>query len=116
MATFSFTVTQTVSNFTATLTTPLSLALTNVPNTVQVGETTNQVTVNNVIQPVTIQGAGGSVYNQSLNTGDNVSFATIRATSIYGTSNQPVLFPNGADIANFGTLVTTTGVDFGPII
>jgi hypothetical protein len=40
----------------------------------------------------------------------------MRTTSIYGTGNQPVLFPNGADIANFGTLVTTTGVDFGPII
>lgn len=116
MANFSFTVTQTVSNFTATLTTPLNLALTNVPNTVRVSGLSNQVTVNNVIQPVTIQGSFGAVYNQSLNTGDNVSFATMRTTAIFGTGNQPVEFPNGIDVANFGLLVTATGVDFGPIV
>jgi hypothetical protein len=113
---YSFTVTQAVSNFTATLTIPLNLALTNVPNTVRVTETSNQITVNNVIQPVTILGGGAANYNQSLNSGDNVSFASVRTTAIYGTGNQPVAFPNGVDIANFGLLVTTTGVDFGPIV
>lgn len=116
MSNYSFTVTQAVSNFTATLTIPLNLALTNVPNTVRVTESSNQITVNNVIQPVTIQGAFGATYNQSLNTGDNVSFATMRTTAIYGTGNQPVEFPNGIDVANFGLLVTATGVDFGTIV
>ena len=110
----SFTVTQIVYNLTATLTTPLELTL--VDNDTAVTVVTNQtatVIVNNTLQPVSVSGYG-NIYNQSLNTFDNVSFASITTPEIYGFAGGPVSFPTGISVENFGT--TFTGVlDFGSI-
>jgi hypothetical protein len=112
---FSFTVTQVVNNFTATVSTPLALALTNVPNSVAVTSTSATVFVNNAIQPVTISGGGASqTFNQSLNTTDSVSFANVTTPSIYGTGGAPVSFPTGINAANFGT-VFSGSLDFGQV-
>lgn len=111
--TFAFTVTQVVNSFTATITTPLSLALTNTPDSVSIYQTTATVYVNNNISPVSVSGA--SSYNQSLNTGDNVRFATLTTPAIYGSGGAPVSFPNGISVSNNGT-VLVGGIDFGPIV
>ena len=114
--TYNFTVTQVVNSFTATLTTPLSLALTNTPDSVRIYQTTATVSVTNNIQPVTVSGAGGGGgYNQSLNTTDNVSFNTVATSAIYGAGGQPVTFPNGINVPNAGTVFINT-IDFGPIV
>jgi hypothetical protein len=113
--TFAFTVTQVTYNFTATITTPLSLALTNTPDSVSIYQTTATVSVVNSIQPITVSGFGTSNYNQSLNTTDNVSFASVTTPTIYGTGSQPVLFPNGINVPNAGTVFINT-IDFGPIV
>ena len=114
--TYNFTVTQVVNSFTATITTPLSLALTNTPDSVLIYKTTATVSVTNQIQPVTISGTGGGGgYNQSLNTSDNVSFASLATANIYGAGGQPVTFPNGINVPNAGTVFINT-IDFGPIV
>lgn len=113
--TYNFTVTQVVNSFTATLTTPLSLALTNTPDSVLIYKTTATVSVTNNIQPVTVSGAGGGNYNQSLNTVDNVNFASVGTANIYGAGGQPVTFPNGINVPNAGTVFINT-IDFGPIV
>ena len=114
--TYNFTVTQVVNSFTATVTTPLSLALTNTPDSVLTYQTTATVSVTNKIQPVTITGAGGGAnYNQSLNTTDNVSFNTVATSALYGIGGQPVEFPNGINVPNAGTAFISA-LDFGPIV
>ena len=113
--TYNFTVTQVVNSFTATLTTPLSLALTNTPDSVLIYKTTATVSVTNNIQPVTVSGAGGGNYNQSLNTFDNVSFGSMATANIFGAGGQPVTFPNGINVPNAGTVFINT-IDFGPIV
>jgi hypothetical protein len=110
---FNFTVTQVVNSFTATVSTPLALALTNVPNSVAVTATSATVRVSNAIQPVTVSGAT-QTFNQSLNTGDNVSFASVTTPEIYGAAGQPVSFPTGINAVNVGT-VFTGSLDFGQI-
>ena len=112
--TFAFTVTQVTYNFTATLTTPLTLALTNTPDTVSVSRSTSTVRVVNNIQPITVSGFGTSNYNQSLNTTDNVSFASVTSGNFFGAGSQPVTFPNGIRVPNAGTVFINT-IDFGPI-
>lgn len=110
---FSFTVTQVVNSFTATVSTPLALALTNVPNSMVVTNTTATVTVNNTFQPVTVSG-GSAAANQSLNTFDNVTFASVTTPVIYGSGGQPVEFPTGINAANVGT-VFSGNLDFGQV-
>lgn len=115
---FNFTVTQVARNFTATLTNPINLTLASNPDTVNVVQQVNTVTVVNVIQPVTIQGGvgggGGAIYNQSLNTTDNVTFATVTTPAIYGVAQQPVLFPTGISVANPGSSFQG-GIDLGQL-
>ena len=113
--TFAFTVTQVTYNFTATITTPLSLALTNTPDSIAISNTTATVSVVNSIQPITVSGFGTSNYNQSLNTFDNVSFSSVATSNLYGVGGQPVIFPNGINVPNAGTVFINT-IDFGPII
>ena len=110
---FSFTVTQVVNNFTATISIPLALALTNVPNSMAVTNTTATVTVNNTIQPVTVSG-GSATANQTVNTFDNVTFASVTTPLIYGPAGQPVEFPTGINATNVGT-VFSGSLDFGSI-
>jgi hypothetical protein len=110
---FSFTVTQVVNAFTATLSTPLALALTNTPNSVVVTATSATVSVSNAIQPVTISNLVFNA-NQTVNTFDNVSFASVTTPLIYGAAGQPVVFPTGISAANVGT-VFSGGLDFGSI-
>ena len=116
MASPSFTITQVTYNFTATISKPLELTLNGTTSSVTVvSQQTATIYVNNTIQPITIAGlGGGGGYNQSLNTGDNVSFASLTTPSIYGSSGQPVLFPNGFNAPNAGT-VFINSIDFGPI-
>jgi len=99
--TFAFTVTQVVNSFTATITTPLSLALTNTPDSVAITNNTATVVINNNIQPVTVSG-GQTQFNQSLNTTDNVSFASVSTPRVYGYAGGPVAFPNGISVASYG--------------
>ena len=46
-------------------------------------------------------GYWAKVFNQDLNTTDRVTFVSVTATTISGTSGQPVSFPTGID---FGTI------------
>lgn len=112
-STFAFTVTQYVSSFTATINSPLALSLANVPDSVVVTQTTSTIRVSNIIQPVTISG-GQVPYNQSLNTVDNVSFASVTTPVIYGAVAGPVIFPTGISVPNSGTVSINT-LDFGLI-
>ena len=112
--TFAFTVTQVTYNFTATITSPFTLALTNTPDSIAVSNTTATVSVVNNIQPISVSGFGTSNYNQSLNTFDNVSFASVGTANIFGANSQPVTFPNGINVPNAGTVFINT-IDFGPI-
>ena len=118
MAYNSFTVTEVTYNFTATVTTPLELTLENTEDRVTVvRSTTATVSVINTRQPVSIStpgGGGGSNFNQSLNTTDNVSFASVTTPIIFGLAGQPVSFPSGINVANFGT-VFSGSLDFGSI-
>jgi hypothetical protein len=112
MSSFSFTVTQVVYNFTATVANPATLTLADYPDDVNVTTQVNTVTVINSIQPVTIMGFdSGAGYNQSLNTTDNVGFASVTTPVIYGVAQTPVYFPTGLQIANSGTS-TSIGVVF----
>ncbi len=110
----NFTVTEVTYSFTATLTVPLELTLQNTSTSVRVTNSTTNIVVNNNQQPITISGFGGSVYDQSLNTTDNVSFNSVTTDAVYGTAGAPVEFPNGISVQNFG--VTFAGsLDFGGI-
>lgn len=109
----SFTVTEVTYNFTATVTTPLELALVGTDTRINVISNSATISVNNLRQPITISGYGAG-YNQSLNTFDNVSFASLTVPSIYGAAGQPVSFPSGISVANFGTVFSGT-LDFGSI-
>lgn len=114
MAFSTFTVTEVTYNFTATVTTPLELALVGNDATVYVTDQTSNITVTNLRQPVTVAGFSGATYNQSLNTSDNVSFASLTTPAIYGFAGQPVQFPTGISVENFGT-VFSGSLDFGSI-
>jgi hypothetical protein len=112
-----FTVTQITYNFTATVNTTTNLTLVDTPYTVTVVNSATSVSVINNVQPVTISlsgGGGGSSYNQSLNTTDNVAFATLTVPTIYGPAQQPVYFPNGISTVNYGTYFTAV-LDVGGI-
>lgn len=100
-ALYGFTVTQVTYDFTATVTTPLSLALFNTQTSVLITATTATVQVTNQIQPVTI--GGYATYNQSLNTFDNVSFASVTAGYFYGPAGSPVYFPTGIISGGFSS-------------
>ena len=107
MSSFTFTVTQVTQNFTATIRYPVNLTLIENPDTVNVANFVSTLTVINTIQPVTISGVGGgslNPFNQSLNTGDNVSFASVTTPEIYGYAQQPVQFPTGISVNNMGTV------------
>ena len=92
----TFTVTQVTYDFTATITTPLSLAVQTTTTSVLITGTTATVVVTNQIAPITVNGT--QQFNQSLNTFDNVSFATVTANAYYGYAGQPPLFVNGINI------------------
>lgn len=111
-----FTVTQVTYNFTATISEPVALTLAETPDTVTVVNQISTITVINTVQPVTISGlgGGGAQYNQSLNTTDNVSFASVTTPQIYGSAQQPVYFPTGISVANQGTNFIG-GIDLGLI-
>jgi hypothetical protein len=113
---FNFTVTQVTQNFTATLTNPINLTFTEDPDTVNVVNQITTVTVVNNIQPVTVSGVGGgnASYNQSLNTTDNVAFASVTTPVIYGPAQAPVLFPNGISVANVGNTFNGS-IDLGQL-
>jgi hypothetical protein len=112
----TFTVTQITYNFTATVGNPVSLRLEETPDTVTVVNQLNTITVINSVQPVTISGlgGGGQTYNQSLNTTDNVSFASVTTPQIYGLAQQPVYFPTGISLTNVGSSFIG-GLDLGGI-
>lgn len=101
MPIFSFTVTQVTYDFTATVTTPLALSLINTQTQVIITATTATVQVTNQIQPITV--GGGQTYNQSLNTFDNVSFASVTAGYFYGPAGSPVYFPTGIISGGFSS-------------
>ena len=106
MSSFNFTVTQVTQNFTATVRYPINLTLQETPDTVSVVNAVSTITVINNVQPVTVTGVGGggggTVYNQSLNTTDNVAFASLTTPTIYGPAQTSVYFPNGINLANLG--------------
>jgi hypothetical protein len=118
MASFNFTVTQVTQNFTATVKYPLNLTLSESPDTVNVVTALTTVTVINNIQPVTVSGIGGgsgvNPFNQSLNTGDNVTFDTLTVSEIYGPAQTPVYFPNGINVQNFGNTFNGS-IDLGGV-
>jgi hypothetical protein len=117
MSSYTFTVTQVTQNFTATVRYPVNLTLSENPDTVNVANFVNTLTVVNNVQPVTISGAGGTIgnpFNQSLNTGDNVTFDTLTVSEIYGPAQTPVYFPNGISVQNFGTAFNG-GIDLGGV-
>ena len=119
MAFNSFEVTEVTYNFTATLTRPLELTLTGTDTHLTiVSPTTATISVINTQRPVTIStpggGGGGGSYDQPLNTSDNVSFNSVTTPAIYGFAGQPVSFPTGISVENFGTIFSGT-LDFGSI-
>lgn len=103
MAYFNFTITQVTYDFTATVSTPLALTLQASGTNVLVTATTASIQVISQIQPVTVA-IGAQTFNQSLNTFDNVSFASITAPVIYGFAQTPVLFPSGIIANAFNSL------------
>lgn len=114
----TFTVTQVTYNFTATISEPVALTLAETPDTVSVVNQVSTITVINTVQPVTITGYGmgtGTNFNQSLNTTDNVAFASVTTPQIYGQAQQPVFFPTGISVANQGTNFIG-GIDLGLIV
>jgi hypothetical protein len=48
-------------------------------------------------------GGGGGTYDQSLNRGDNVQFASVTTPQIFGAAQQPVYFPTGISLDNLGS-------------
>lgn len=106
MSAFSFTVTTVAYNFTATVANPAELVLSNTSSAVSVVSSLNTVTVAHTSTNILISVVGsapGNPFNQSLNTGDSVTFASITANSISGPSGGPISFPNGFNTANSGT-------------
>lgn len=99
----AFTVTEVTYNFTATVSRPLELALVGTDTSVIVSSSSSTISVNNTRQPVSVIVQGSTGWNQSLNTTDNVTFNSVTAGSIYGAAGQPVQFPSGISVANFGT-------------
>ena len=117
MSSYNFTVTQVTQNFTATIQYPLNLTLSEAPDTVNVVNALTTITVITNIQPVTVSGAGGNFgnpFNQSLNTGDNVTFDTVTVSEIYGPAQTPVYFPNGISVSNLGTAFNGS-IDLGGV-
>jgi hypothetical protein len=101
---YSFTITQVVYDFTATVTTPVNLVLNNTETQVLITGTTATIQVINNIQPVSVGAGSGQIFNQNLNTTDNVSFASLTTPYIYGFAQQPVVFPTGIIAGNFSSL------------
>lgn len=114
MSTYNFTATQIVYNFTATVDNPAQLTLTDNPEQVNVVNVVNTLTVINTVQPVTVTGAAGQSFNQSLNTTDNVAFNTLTVPTIFGPAQQPVSFPTGIDVQNYGNIFSTL-LDLGSL-
>ena len=102
MPNYSFTITQVVYDFTATVTTPVNLVLNNTETSVVISPNTSTIQVINTPQPVTVA-TGATSYNQSLNTFDNVSFASVTTPYIYGFAGQPVNFPTGIVSGGFSS-------------
>ena len=101
MSSFNFTVTEVTYGFTATIATPATLTLTDHPEDVNVTTSLTTVTSTSTVQSVTVTGAGsGQSFNQSLNTTDHVTFASVTTHEIFGQS--PVSFPTGIDVTNVG--------------
>lgn len=114
MSTYSFTATQVVYNFTATIDNPAALVLEDNSEQVNVVNVVSTITVINSIQPVTVTGSAGQSFNQSLNTTDNVAFNTLTVPTIYGAAQQPVAFPTGISTVNYGS-VFSTALDLGQL-
>jgi hypothetical protein len=113
MSSFTFEVTQVVYNFTATVANPATVTLAEYPDNVNVVNNVNTITVVNTIQPVTISGFdNGAGYNQSLNTTDNVAFATVTTPTIYGAAQLPVYFPTGVKLEQASGTTASIGVVF----
>ena len=110
MSSFSFTVTQVVYNFTATVANPAEVTLADYPDDVLVTTQLTTITVVNSVQPITVTGLGG--YNQDLNTYNNVAFATVTTPEIYGVAQTPVYFPTGLQISQSSGTGTSIGVAF----
>lgn len=116
----SINVTQVTYNFTATVSAPVNLTLAETPDQVKVTNAVTTITVINNISPVTVggtgSGTGGVVYNQNLNTTDNVRFASVTTPLIYGVSQQPVNFPNGftTDVVN-NPAIFSQSIDVGGV-
>jgi hypothetical protein len=114
MSSFSFTVTQVTYNFTATIANPAAVTLAQYPDDVTITTQLTTVTVINTTQPVTVSGigGGGGNFNQSLNTTDNVGFASVATPEIYGINQQPVYFPTGLTISPSAGTTSSIGVLF----
>lgn len=115
MSRYSFTATQEVYNFTATVSNPATLTLAEYPENVDVVNVVNTVTVTNVYQPIFVDtgnGGGGVAYNQSLNTGDEVEFQAVTTPTLNGGGTTPIYFETGISLQNFGTTFIGS-VDFG---
>jgi hypothetical protein len=110
MSSYSFTVTEVVYNFTATVANPAEVVLAEYPDDVKITTQLTTITVVNSVQPITITGLGG--YNQDLNTFNNVAFATVTTPEIYGSAQNPVYFPTGLQIAQSAGTGTSIGVKF----
>jgi hypothetical protein len=110
MSSYSFTVTEVVYNFTATVANPAEVVLAEYPDDVTITTQLTTITVVNSVQPITITGLGG--YNQDLNTFNNVAFATVTTPEIYGSAQNPVYFPTGLQIAQSAGTGTSIGVKF----
>jgi hypothetical protein len=110
MSSYSFTVTEVVYNFTATVANPAEVVLADYPDDVKITTQLTTITVVNSVQPITITGLGG--YNQDLNTFNNVAFATVTTPEIYGSAQNPVYFPTGLQIAQSAGTGTSIGVKF----
>lgn len=105
MSAFSFTVTTVAYNFTATVANPAELVLSNTSSAVSVVSSLNTVTVAHTSTNILISVVGsapGNPFNQSLNTGDSVTFATVTANAFVGPNGGPASFPNGFNTANTG--------------
>jgi len=114
VSTYSFTATQEVYNFTATVSNPATLTLAEYPENVDVVNVVNTVTVTNVYQPVIVNAAGGAVYNQNLNTTNEVAFQSVTTPTLNGGGTTPIYFQTGISTQNFGTTFIGT-VDLGQL-
>ena len=110
MSSYTFTVTEVVYNFTATVANPAEVVLADYPDDVTITTQLTTITVVNSVQPITITGFGS--YNQSLNTTDNVAFASVTTPEIYGVAQTPVYFPTGIQVAQSAGTGTSIGVVF----